>query len=86
MSAYWNGQLSQLAQIRQLPDRQLIDAYRPGFIYTQITRAGTHLKTGVNGYDKEYSHDVVGILANMLTQGFIDRRHHHRGRPAAAPA
>ena len=70
MSAYWNGQLSQLAQIRQLPDRQLIDAYEAGFIYTQITRAGTHLKTGVNGYDKEYSHDVVGILANMLTQGF----------------
>lgn len=70
MSAYWNGQLDQLAQIRQLPDRQLIDAYKTGFIYTQITRAGTHLKTGVNGYDKEYSHDVVGILANMLTQGF----------------
>ena len=70
MSAYWNGQLSQLAQIRQLPDRQLIDAYKAGFINTQITRAGTHLKTGVNGYDKEYSHDVVGILANMLTQGF----------------
>ena len=70
MSAYWNGQLGQLVQIRQLPDRQLIDAYEAGFIYTQITRAGTHLKTGVNGYDKEYSHNVVGILANMLTQGF----------------
>jgi len=40
MSAYWNGQLSQLVQIRQLPDRQLIDAYKTGFIYTQITRAG----------------------------------------------
>ena len=70
MSAYWNGQLSQLAQIRQLPDRQLIDAYKAGFINTQITRAGTDLKTGVNGYDKEYSHDVIGILANLLTQGF----------------
>jgi hypothetical protein len=70
MRAYWNGQLGQLVQIRRLPGRQLIDAYKAGFIYTQITRAGTHLKTGVNGYDKEYSHDVVGILANMLTQGF----------------
>jgi hypothetical protein len=70
MSAYWNGQLGQLAQIRQLPDRQLIDAYQAGFVNTQITRAGTQLKTGVNGYDKEYSHDVIGILANMLTQGF----------------
>jgi hypothetical protein len=70
MRAFWNEQLSRLAQIRQLPDRQLINAYKTGFIYTQITRAGTQLKTGVNGYDKEYSHDVVGILANMLTQGF----------------
>jgi hypothetical protein len=70
MRSFWNSQLARLAQIRQLPDRQLIDAYRTGFIYTQITRAGSELKTGVNGYDKEYSHDVVGILATMLTQGF----------------
>ncbi len=70
MRSFWNGQLSRLAQIRQLPDPQLIDAYDTGFIYTQITRAGSQLKTGVNGYDKEYSHDVVGILANMLTQGY----------------
>lgn len=70
MRAFWNAQLANLAQLRQLPDPQLIDAYRTGFIYTQITRGGTMLKTGVNGYDKEYSHDVIGILANMLTQGF----------------
>jgi hypothetical protein len=70
MRSFWNTQLSGLAQIRQLPDRSLIDAYKTGFIYTQISRAGTHLKTGVNGYDKEYSHDVIGILANMLTQGY----------------
>ncbi len=70
MRSFWNGQLAGLAQIRQLPDQQLIDAYRTGFIYTQITRGATQLKTGVNGYDKEYSHDVIGILANMLTQGY----------------
>ena len=70
MRSYWNGQLRQLAQIKQLPDPTLIDAYKTGFIYTQITRAGSDLKTGVNGYDKEYSHDVIGILANMLTQGY----------------
>jgi hypothetical protein len=72
MRSFWNDQLSRLAQIRQLPDRQLIDANKTGFIYTQITRAGSQLKTGVNGYDKEYSHDVVGILANMLTQGYTN--------------
>ncbi len=70
MRSFWNGQLSHLVQIRKLPDMRLADAYRTGFIYTQITRAGADLKTGVNGYDKEYSHDVIGILANMLTQGF----------------
>ncbi len=70
MRAYWSGQVRQLTRIVKLPDPRLIDAYETGFIYTQITRAGNELKTGVNGYDKEYSHDVVGILANMLTQGF----------------
>ena len=70
MRAFWNQQLNQLAQIRRLPDPRLADAYRAGFVYTQITRAGTELKTGVNGYDKEYSHDVIGILANLITQGY----------------
>lgn len=70
MRSFWNDQLRRLVRIRELPDRRLIDAYKTGFIYTQITRAGSQLKTGVNGYDKEYSHDVVSILANMLTQGY----------------
>lgn len=70
MRRYWTQQLSHLTRIRQLPDRRLIQAYDTGFVYTQITRASTHLKTGVNGYDKEYSHDVIGILATLLTQGF----------------
>ena len=63
----------------QLPDNQLVDAYRSGFIYTQIARSGVHLDTGVNNYQSEYSHDVVGILANLFTQGDFDRR----PRPAA---
>jgi hypothetical protein len=70
MRTFWDHQLGQLAQIQQLPDRTLIDAYKTGFIYTQISRGGSQLKTGVNGYDKEYSHDVIGIVANMLTQGY----------------
>jgi hypothetical protein len=75
MRAYWNGQLAAIAQLRSLPDRQLIDAYRTGFIYTQIIRAGTHLKTGINGYDTEFSHDVIGILANLFTQGYFTNAH-----------
>ena len=74
-----------LAQI-QLPDPRLVDAYRTGFIYTQIIRSGNELKTGVNGYDKEYSHDVIGILANMLTQGYTTGAHGLLDRPATSSA
>jgi hypothetical protein len=70
MRAYWNQQLAGIAQIRALPDPQLADAYKTGFIYTQVIRYGDELKTGANGYDKEFSHDVIGILANLFTQGY----------------
>ena len=75
MRAYWNGQLAKIAQIRQLPDQSLADAYRTGFIYTQIIRYRNELKTGANGYDKEFSHDVIGILANLFTQGYTTGAH-----------
>jgi hypothetical protein len=75
MRAYWNGQLAKIAQITALPDKSLIDAYKTGFVYTQIIRAGDELKTGANGYDKEFSHDVIGILANLFTQGYTAGAH-----------
>jgi hypothetical protein len=75
MRGYWNAQLSGIAQIKTLPDQSLVDAYRTGFIYTQIIRAGDELKTGANGYDKEFSHDVIGILANLFTQGYVTDAH-----------
>jgi hypothetical protein len=68
MRDFWNARLASIAQI-SLPDSRLADAYRSGFIYTQIARSGDHLNTGVNGYEGEYSHDVIGILANLFTQG-----------------
>ena len=37
--------------------------------------AATHLNTGVNGYESEFSHDVVGILANLFTQGYFSDAH-----------
>ena len=75
MRSYWNSQLSGIAQITALPDASLINAYKTGFIYTQIIRAGDELKTGANGYDKEFSHDVIGILANLFTQGYTTDGH-----------
>jgi hypothetical protein len=75
MRAYWNGQLAKIARIVRLPDQSLADAYRTGFIYTQIIRSGNELKTGASGYDKEFSHDVIGIVANLFTQGYTTGAH-----------
>ena len=75
MRAYWNASLTGIAQIVRLPDLSLINAYKTGFIYTQIIRSGDELKTGANGYDKEFSHDVIGILANLFTQGYTVDAH-----------
>jgi hypothetical protein len=69
MSRFWKGQLSEISQI-EVPDPSLVDAYRAGFIYTEIARSGDDLNTGVNGYESEFSHDVIGILTNMFTQGY----------------
>jgi len=68
MRAFWNAQLAAIAQI-DVPDRSLVDAYKSGFITTQLTRSGNDLNTGVNGYESEFSHDVVGILTTLFTQG-----------------
>ena len=74
MKNFWNAQLSQLAD-PQLPDSQLADAYRAGFIYTQIDRSGDALDTGTNGYHQEYEHDVIGILANLFNEGYFTDAH-----------
>jgi hypothetical protein len=75
MKAFWNAQLKSIAQITSLPDPALADAYRTGFIYTQIIRSGDQLRTGANGYDTEFSHDVIGILANLFSQGYFTGAH-----------
>jgi hypothetical protein len=75
LRSYWNGQLAQLAQLVRLPDPRLADAYRAGFIDTQIIRSGDELRTGANGYDAEFSHDVIGILANLFNEGYTTGAH-----------
>jgi hypothetical protein len=74
MRAFWNAQLARITQLT-LPDRQLADAYKAGFIYTQIDRSGDALDTGTNGYHQEYEHDVVGILAGLFNQGYFTGAH-----------
>ena len=74
MRSFWNRQLAALTQI-SLPNSSLVDAYKSGFITTQITRNGNHLDTGINGYEGEYSHDVIGISTNLFTQGYFTDAH-----------
>jgi hypothetical protein len=74
MRSFWNTQLHAIAAI-SVPDPALVDAYKSGFITTQITRSGDDLDTGVNGYESEFSHDVVGILTNLFTQGYFTDAH-----------
>jgi hypothetical protein len=74
MRTAWHSQLAKIAQV-SVPDPQLNDAYRSGLISTLIARSGVHSNTGVNNYEAEYSHDVVGILANLFTQGDDDDAH-----------
>ena len=74
MRAFWNQQLSAITQL-SLPSPALVDAYKSGFITTQITRSANHLDTGINGYEGEYSHDVIGILTNLFTQGSFADAH-----------
>ncbi|MHB1592826.1 MAG: hypothetical protein ACYCO9_00230 [Streptosporangiaceae bacterium] len=74
MRAFWNTQLAGITRLA-LPDRQLVDAYKAGFAYTQIDRSGNALDTGTNGYHAEYEHDVIGILANMFNEGYFTDAH-----------
>ncbi|MGA8724368.1 MAG: hypothetical protein WB565_04960 [Acidimicrobiales bacterium] len=74
MANFWNDQLAAITGI-SVPDRSLDDAYRSGFIYTQIARSGDELHDGVNGYEAEYNHDVIGILSNLFNQGYFADAH-----------
>ena len=55
--------------------RHWSNAYKSGFISTEIARSGDALDTGVNGYESEFSHDVIGILTNLFTQGYYTDAH-----------
>ena len=70
MASFWNAQLAAITGI-SVPDRSLDDAYRSGFIYTQISRSGDELDDGVNGHEAEFNHDVIGILSNLFNQGYF---------------
>lgn len=73
MKEYWNARLEPLSAITSLPNEDLINAYKAGFIYTLILRDDVEgqkrLHVGENGYDEMFDHDTIGIVATLLTMG-----------------
>ncbi|MFF0341536.1 sugar-binding protein [Kribbella sp. NPDC004875] len=73
MRQYWNTRLSAIANITDLPDKRLINAYKAGYIYTLIIRDDINgekqLHVGENGYDEMFDHDTIGIVSTLLTIG-----------------
>ena len=73
MRSYWNTRLAAIANIKDLPDPKLVDAYKAGYIYTLIIRDDINgkkeLHVGENGYDEMFDHDTIGIVSTLLTVG-----------------
>lgn len=79
MKTYWNERidgndgLKGIASINELPNEDLINAYKAGYIYTLIIRDDIEkekrLHVGENGYDEMFDHDTIGIVASLLTIG-----------------
>ncbi|MEU2655769.1 hypothetical protein ABZ615_10605 [Streptomyces sp. NPDC007325] len=72
MRDHWNGRLSELAQL-DLPDERLVDAYKAGFIYSQIVKDGDTLNVGENEYDQIYDHDLIGQIVTAIGQGELSQ-------------
>lgn len=87
MKTFWNEKVDGIASINELPNDELINAYKAGYIYTLIIRddidGEKHLNVGENGYDKLYDHDTIGIVASLLTVGdYSDAKDYLKTLPA----
>jgi hypothetical protein len=70
MVSYWNNKLAGIVNVTQLPNPYLIQAYKSGYIYTQIVKDGSRLNVSEGPlYDRVFNHDEIGILANLFVLG-----------------
>ncbi|WNS40992.1 S-layer homology domain-containing protein [Paenibacillus sp. MMS20-IR301] len=68
MKAYWLMRLSKVAEL-SLPNQELVNAFKSGYIDTLIIKDDTYLHVGENGYARLFSHDTLGILVNLIQSG-----------------
>lgn len=68
MKSYWNNRLSTVVDI-DLPNKELVNAFKAGYIYNMIIKDGNYLHVGENGYARLYSHDTIGIVVQLIQSG-----------------
>ena len=68
MTTYWDSKLAGITQL-SVPDPRLVNAFKAGYIYTQIVKDGNNLNVGENGYDQLFDHDLIGILVGLMEEG-----------------
>jgi hypothetical protein len=75
MQAYWNQKLVGIVNISHLPDMRLVNAYKAGYIYTNIVKDGNNLNVGENGYGQLYDHDLIAIQVDLYELGDLANAH-----------
>lgn len=68
MKLYWDNRLSAIVDFN-LPNQELVNAFKAGYIYTLIIKDDTYLHVGENGYARLFSHDTIGILVQLIESG-----------------
>jgi hypothetical protein len=74
MAKYWDEKLSRITNIADLPDPELIKAYKAGYINTLIVKDGDELRIGEEKYEDQggFENDKIETLAALLTIGDPD--------------
>ncbi|WP_052759552.1 S-layer homology domain-containing protein [Paenibacillus sp. DMB20] len=68
MKSYWDDRLSAVVDL-DLPNKELVNAFKAGYIYTMLIKDANYLHIGENGYARLYSHDTIGILVQLIQSG-----------------
>ncbi len=77
MKAYWEEKVSRLTAL-ELPDPQLVNAYKAGYIFQMIIKDGDRLITGQNCYRNICNHDVIGILLALTEMNDGNFKNHSK--------
>jgi hypothetical protein len=75
MQAYWSQKLAGIVNMSHLPDMRLVNAYKAGYIYTNIVKDGNNLNVGENGYGQLYDHDLIAIQVDLYELGDLANAH-----------